>query len=93
MGTAVDGLSASLLGSRAVIRDRYQLSFANAGVLFIVVWNGGQWCEQCHRDEAGEIVRCSIEAMTTATDRDASTAHVSVTVTGSDLEQLTRVLS
>ena len=30
--------------------------------------------------------------MRTATDRDASTAHVSVTVTGSDLEQLTRVL-
>ena len=36
--------------------------------------------------------RLSIEAMTTTTDRNAGTAHVSVTVTVSDVEQLARVL-
>jgi GTP pyrophosphokinase len=36
--------------------------------------------------------RLSIEAMTTTTDRGAGTAHVLVTVTVGDLEQLTRVL-
>ena len=36
--------------------------------------------------------RLSIEAMTTTTDRNAGTAHVSVTVAVSDVEQLTRVL-
>jgi GTP pyrophosphokinase len=36
--------------------------------------------------------RLSIEAMTTTTDRGAGTAHVLVTVTIGDLEQLTRVL-
>jgi len=38
------------------------------------------------------LERLSIEAMTTTTDRGAGTAHVSVTVTVGDLEQLTRVL-
>ena len=36
--------------------------------------------------------RLSIEAMTTTTDRSAGTAHVSVTVAVSDVEQLARVL-
>ena len=36
--------------------------------------------------------RLSIEAMTTTTDRSAGTAHVSVTVAVSDIEQLARVL-
>ena len=36
--------------------------------------------------------RLSIEAMTTTTDRGAGTAHVLVTVTVNDLDQLTRVL-
>jgi GTP pyrophosphokinase len=36
--------------------------------------------------------RLSIEAMTTTTDRAAGTAHVLVTVTMNDLDQLTRVL-
>ncbi len=36
--------------------------------------------------------RLSIEAMTTTTDRNAGTAHVSVTVTVSDIEQLARLL-
>ena len=36
--------------------------------------------------------RLSIEAMTTTTDRNAGTAHVSVTVAVSDVEQLARVL-
>ena len=36
--------------------------------------------------------RLSIEAMTTTTDRGAGTAHVSVTVAVSDIEQLARVL-
>ena len=36
--------------------------------------------------------RLSIEAMTTTTDRHAGTAHVSVTVAVSDVEQLARVL-
>jgi GTP pyrophosphokinase len=36
--------------------------------------------------------RLSIEAMTTTTDRNAGTAHVSVTVTVSDVEQLARLL-
>jgi GTP pyrophosphokinase len=36
--------------------------------------------------------RLSIEAMTTTTDRGAGTAHVLVTVSVTDLEQLTRVL-
>lgn len=36
--------------------------------------------------------RLSIEAMTTTTDRNAGTAHVSVTVGISDVEQLSRVL-
>jgi GTP pyrophosphokinase len=36
--------------------------------------------------------RLSIEAMTTTTDRNAGTAHVSVTVAVSDVEQLGRVL-
>ena len=36
--------------------------------------------------------RLSIEAMTTTTDRSAGTAHVLVTVTVGDLEQLTRLL-
>jgi GTP pyrophosphokinase len=36
--------------------------------------------------------RLSIEAMTTTTDRGAGTAHVLVTVTVTDLDQLTRVL-
>jgi len=36
--------------------------------------------------------RLSIEAMTTTTDRSAGTAHVLVTVTVNDLDQLTRVM-
>ena len=38
------------------------------------------------------LERLSIEAMTTTTDRDAGTAHVIVTVSVTDLEQLARVL-
>ncbi len=38
------------------------------------------------------LERLSIEAMTTTTDRDAGTAHVLVTVSVADLEQLARVL-
>ena len=38
------------------------------------------------------LERLSIEAMTTTTDRDAGTAHVLVTVSVTDLEQLARVL-
>jgi GTP pyrophosphokinase len=38
------------------------------------------------------LERLSIEAMTTTTDRDAGTAHVLVTVSVSDLDQLARVL-
>jgi GTP pyrophosphokinase len=38
------------------------------------------------------LERLSIEAMTTTTDRDAGSAHVMVTVSVTDLEQLARVL-
>ena len=38
------------------------------------------------------LERLSIEAMTTTTDREAGTAHVRVTVSVTDLEQLARVL-
>jgi len=38
------------------------------------------------------LERLSIEAMTTTTDRDAGTAHVLVTVSVTDLDQLARVL-
>jgi GTP pyrophosphokinase len=38
------------------------------------------------------LERLSIEAMTTTTDREAGTAHVLVTVSVTDLEQLARVL-
>ena len=38
------------------------------------------------------LERLSIEAMTTTTDRDAGTAHVTVTVSVTDLDQLARVL-
>jgi GTP pyrophosphokinase len=38
------------------------------------------------------LERLSIEAMTTTTDRDAGTAHVLVTVSVTDLEQLARLL-
>jgi GTP pyrophosphokinase len=38
------------------------------------------------------LERLSIEAMTTTTDREAGSAHVSVTVSINDLEQLARVL-
>jgi GTP pyrophosphokinase len=38
------------------------------------------------------LERLSIEAMTTTTDRDAGTAHVFVTVSVTDLDQLARVL-
>jgi GTP pyrophosphokinase len=38
------------------------------------------------------LERLSIEAMTTTTDRDAGTAHVVVTVSVADLDQLARVL-
>lgn len=38
------------------------------------------------------LERLSIEAMTTTTDRDSGTAHVLVTVSVADLEQLARVL-
>jgi len=38
------------------------------------------------------LERLSIEAMTTTTDRDAGTAHVVITVSVTDLEQLARVL-
>lgn len=38
------------------------------------------------------LERLSIESMTTTTDRDAGTAHVLVTVSVADLDQLTRVL-
>jgi GTP pyrophosphokinase len=38
------------------------------------------------------LERLSIEAMTTTTDRDTATAHVLVTVSVADLEQLARVL-
>jgi GTP pyrophosphokinase len=38
------------------------------------------------------LERLSIEAMTTTTDRDAGTAHVVVTVSVTDLDQLARVL-
>jgi GTP pyrophosphokinase len=38
------------------------------------------------------LERLSIEAMTTTTDREASTAHILVTVAVADLEQLARVL-
>ncbi len=38
------------------------------------------------------LERLSIEAMTTTTDRDAGTAHVLLTVSVADLEQLARVL-
>ncbi len=38
------------------------------------------------------VERLSIESMTTTTDRTAGTAHVSVTVSLNDLEQLARVL-
>jgi GTP pyrophosphokinase len=38
------------------------------------------------------LERLSIEAMTTTTDRDAGTAHVLVTVSVADLDQLARVL-
>ncbi len=38
------------------------------------------------------LERLSIEAMTTTTDRDAGTAHVLVTVSVTDLEQLARIL-
>jgi GTP pyrophosphokinase len=38
------------------------------------------------------LERLSIEAMTTTTDREAGSAHVVVTVSVADLEQLARVL-
>jgi GTP pyrophosphokinase len=38
------------------------------------------------------LERLSIEAMTTTTDREAGSAHVLVTVSVTDLEQLARVL-
>jgi GTP pyrophosphokinase len=38
------------------------------------------------------LERLSIEAMTTTTDRESGTAHVLVTVSVADLEQLARML-